>query len=65
MGETAAAGTTLISSITGGATAVTSAVVSTVSSVVASPTFLTLLGLAVGYGIVKFVINMLPMIRNH
>lgn len=57
-------GATMIDAITSGATAVTSAVVSTVSSVVASETFITLIGLAIGYGVVKFVINMLPMIRS-
>lgn len=54
----------MIEAITTGATAVTGAVVSTVSAVVASETFITLIGLAIGYGVVKFVINMLPMLRN-
>lgn len=55
---------TMIEAITSGATAVTGAVVSTVSSIVASETFITLIGLAIGYGVVKFVVNMLPMLRS-
>lgn len=55
---------TLITEISGGATAVVGAVGSTVTTLVTNPTFLTLMGLAIGYGIVKFVIGFLPMIKS-
>lgn len=57
-------GVTLISAITDGATAVVGSMVSTIADLVDSPTVLTLIGLAIGYGVVKFVFNRLPMIRN-
>ena len=55
---------TLISSITDGATAIVGSMVSTIADFVDSPTVLTLMGLAIGYGVVKFVFNRLPMIRG-
>ena len=55
---------TLISAITDGASAVVGSMVSTISDFVAEPTVLTLMGLAIGYGVVKFVFNRLPMVRN-
>ena len=55
---------TLISSIGDGATAIVGAVGSTVTTVVGNGTFLTLIGLAIGYGVVKYVIGFLPMIKS-
>ncbi len=54
----------MIASITAGATAVVGAMVSTISTLVANESVMTLIGLAIGYGIVKFVVNFLPMIRS-
>lgn len=54
----------MIASITSGATAIVGAVVATISSLVANESVMTLIGLAIGYGIVKFVIHFLPMIRS-
>ncbi|MEG1705395.1 MAG: hypothetical protein RR290_02340 [Clostridia bacterium] len=54
----------MIASVTAGATAIVGAVVSTVGAIVANETFMTLIGLAIGYGVVKFVLNMLPMIKS-
>lgn len=55
---------TLISSIADGASAVVGSMVSTISDFVSSPTVLTLMGLAIGYGVVKYVFNRLPMVRR-
>lgn len=54
----------MIASITSGATAIVGSVVSTIAALVANESVLALMGLAIGYGIVKFVINFLPMIKN-
>ena len=55
----------MIESITSGATAIVGSMSSTITTLIGNSSVLTLIGLAVGYGIVKFVINLLPMIRNH
>ena len=55
----------MIESITAGATAVVGAMASTISTLVANENVMTLIGLAIGYGIVKFVVNFLPMIKSH
>ncbi|MEG1705396.1 MAG: hypothetical protein RR290_02345 [Clostridia bacterium] len=55
---------TLTKAIADGATAIVGSVVTVVSKIVVDPTFLTLIGLAIGYGVVKFVLNMLPMIKS-
>ena len=54
----------MIASITSGATAVVGSIVSTISTLIANENVLALVGLAVGYGIVKYTIGVLPMIRN-
>lgn len=54
----------MIESITTGATAVVGSMVSSIAALVKEPTVLTLMGLAIGYGVVKFVFNRLPMIRR-
>ena len=54
----------MIVSITAGATAIVGSVVSTVSTLVANDSVMTLIGLAIGYGVVKYVIGFLPMIKS-
>ena len=54
----------MIASITSGTTAIVGALVSTITALVANESVMTLIGLAIGYGIVKFVINFLPMIKS-
>lgn len=54
----------MIASITAGTTAIVGALVSTITALVANESVMTLIGLAIGYGIVKFVINFLPMIKS-
>ena len=55
----------MIESITTGATAIVGSMVSTISTLVANETVMTLMGLAIGYGVVKFVFNRLPMVKSH
>lgn len=55
---------TIITSLADGATAVASGVGTTITNLVSNAQVLTLIGLAIGYGIVKFVIHFLPMIRS-
>ena len=55
---------TLITSIASGASSIVSSMSSTISTLVTNTNVLTLVGLAVGYGIVKYCINLLPMIRR-
>ena len=55
---------TIITSLASGASAIAGGVVSTISSLVGNKEVLTLIGLAIGYGIVKFVLNRLPMIKS-
>ena len=55
---------TIISSLTDGASAIASGFVNVISSLIGNEQVLILLGLAIGFGIVKFVINKLPMIKS-
>lgn len=57
-------GATIITSLADGAAAVAGGFVKVIGDLVASPEVLTLMGLAIGYGIVKFVINKLPMLKS-
>ena len=54
----------MIEAITEGAAAIVSGVGSTISSLISNANVLILVGLAVGYGIVKYTINLIPMIRS-
>lgn len=55
---------TIISSLADGATAVASGVGTTITNLVSNSQVLTLIGLAIGYGIVKFVMYKLPMLKS-
>lgn len=55
---------TIISSLADGASAIASGFVNVIGSLVGNSQVLTLIGLAIGFGIVKFVINRLPMVKS-
>ncbi len=55
---------TIITSLADGAAAISSGFVSVISKLVGNPQVLTLIGLAIGFGIVKLVLNRLPMIKS-
>lgn len=56
---------TLVTSIASGAKCISSGFLTVFDSLIENPSVLALIGLAIGYGIVKFVIHFLPMIKSH
>lgn len=55
---------TIITALADGATAIAGGFVNVIGSLVGNAQVLTLIGLAIGYGIVKFTLNKLPIIRS-
>lgn len=55
---------TIITSLADGASAVAGGVATTITKLVGNAQVLTLIGLAIGYGIVKFVMYKLPMLKS-
>lgn len=55
---------TIVTSLADGATAIASGFVTVIGKLIANEHVLTLLGLAIGYGIVKFTLNKLPMLSS-
>lgn len=55
---------TIITSLADGASAIAGGFGTVITNLVGNAQVLTLIGLAIGFGIVKFVLNRLPMIRS-
>ncbi len=56
-------GNAIITAMTTGSTAIASGFVSLVGDLIASPAVAGLIGLGLGYGLLKFVMNRLPGVR--
>ncbi len=55
----------MLASVTLGVSAIVGEILSVISDMIADPTILSLVGLAIGFVIVRYAINIIPMFRRN